>query len=74
VSKNYPEALRLNRLTAKQGDIAGINNLGIMYWDGLGVKQDLVEAARLFKIAIAKGSKEAENNLQELLKNKRPGP
>ena len=49
--ENYEEAVLWYRKAAEQGVSEAQNNLGVMYKDGQGVKQDFKEAARWFLLA-----------------------
>ena len=40
--------------------------LGLMYLEGQGVKQDYLEASRLFKLSADQGNSNAQNNLGNL--------
>ena len=57
------QKLQANREAAEQGDPAGQYNLGQMYREGLGVRQDDVEAAKWYRKAAEQGVASAENNL-----------
>jgi uncharacterized protein len=60
---DFATALRLWNSLADSGDAEAQNNLGVMYRDGLGVKQSDEEAHRLFGLAAAKGLAVAQYNL-----------
>jgi TPR repeat protein len=51
VKRNYKEAARLYRLSAKQGNARAHSNLGIMYNNGQGVRQNKKEAKRFFRLS-----------------------
>jgi hypothetical protein len=59
-NKNYPVALAKFRLVAAQGGASAQLNLGMMFFNGLGVAQDYVEAVRWFKLAAAQGNADAQ--------------
>ena len=48
---------------AVEGDGAAQNNLGLMYEEGTGVKQDYAEAIKWYSMAAKKGNSNAQNNL-----------
>ena len=41
---------------AQSGDVAAANNVGLIYVNGEGVKQDFVEAAKWFRSAAERGN------------------
>ena len=49
---------------SEQGYIHAINNLGVMYINGLGVEQDFLKGTELLKRARSRGSMQARVNLQ----------
>ena len=55
-SKNYSELKQKLEICSAKGEVACINNLGVVYQFGLGVQPDRKEAAKQFKIASEKGS------------------
>jgi uncharacterized protein len=61
--QQFDEAIRLYRQAADAGNAAALNNLGLMYRDGIGVPQDPTEAVRLFRKAVDAGNTLAMNNL-----------
>ena len=52
-----------NLQAAEQGNAAAQYNLGVMYLNGLGVRQDEAEAFRWFRQAADQGYAQAQNNL-----------
>ena len=58
--KSDAKAVALYRLAAAAGHAGALFNLGICFRDGLGVPQDLAEAARLWRQAADKGHTSAE--------------
>lgn len=54
---------RENLQAAEQGDAAAQYNLGAMYAEGQGVRQDYVEAVRWFRKAADQGLAQAQFNL-----------
>ena len=61
--ENYEEAVLWYRKAAEQGVSEAQNNLGVMYKDGQGVKQDFKEAARWFLLAALQDNTLAQLNL-----------
>jgi TPR repeat protein len=64
---DYATALRLWYSLADFGNAQALNNIAVMYRDGLGVPQNYDEALRLLNFAIDKNLPEAEYNLGDLL-------
>jgi len=62
-NKNYTQAVKLFQLLADQGDATAQSNLGFMYENGQGVKQDYVKAAKLYRLAADQGDALAQYNL-----------
>ena len=52
---NYATALRHWQPLAEQGHVGAQNNLGIMYYNGEGVRQDNTEAAKWYRKAAERG-------------------
>jgi len=50
-------------LFAEQGVAEAQFNLGLMYYNGQGVRQDYAEAVRWYRQAAEQGNAEAQNNL-----------
>jgi hypothetical protein len=63
---NYTEALRLLRLAADQGSAPAMNNLGVAFENGIGVKLDFTEAGRWYRAAAEQGDPAAQANLGQL--------
>lgn len=63
IEKDYQKAFHYYSLAAKQEDKIGLNNLGSMYYNGIGVKRDTKIAALLFAKATEKGNTDAAANL-----------
>ena len=61
--KDYKEAVRLYRLSAKQGYAQGQYNLGLRYYDGLAVPQDYKEAVKWYRLSAKQGFAKAQYNL-----------
>ena len=64
---DYATARRLWYSLADFGNAQALNNIAVMYRDGLGVPQNYDEALRLLNFAIDKNLPEAEYNLGDLL-------
>jgi TPR repeat protein len=58
--REMSEVIGLLRKAADQGDAGAQNNLGAMYYQGQGVKQDFGEALRLFQKAADQGNASAQ--------------
>ena len=63
VGQDYKEAVKLYRLSAKQGNAFGLHSLGAMYSKGTGVIQNDKEAVKYFKLAAEKGFLHSQYNL-----------
>jgi TPR repeat protein len=63
VSADYDKAFEFYKMAAEQGDPVALNNLGSLYFNGIGTKRDYLTAARLFAQAAEKGSDDAAVNL-----------
>ena len=62
-SADYKGALASWQPLAIKGNPVAQNNLGILYLDGKGVKQDTAEAVRYLSLSAASGSSLGQNNL-----------
>jgi hypothetical protein len=60
---NYATALRLLRPLAEQGRAFAQYNLGLMYAEGQGVRQDDAEAVKWYRLAAVQGVAFAQYNL-----------
>jgi len=60
---DYATALRLWRPLAEQGNARAQNNLGVMYENGKGVAQDVIEAVRWYRLAAVQGYGGAQYDL-----------
>ena len=56
-------SVRLCLLSAAQGHVRALTNLGNMFRDGQGVEQNYAEAVRLYKLAAAQGDAIGQANL-----------
>ena len=59
---DYAQALAWYLKAAEQGHAGAQTNLGVLYYNGNGVKQDYVEADRWFSIASAGDYEDAKEN------------
>ncbi len=66
IPQYYNKAVYYLRKAAEQGHCDAQNILGDMYRDGKGVKKDLTEARKWYKIAAENGSELAQENLNSL--------
>jgi hypothetical protein len=62
-SGDYATALREFRPLAEQGDADAQFNLGLMYYNGLGVPQDYKTAVKWYTLAAEQGIVDAQYNL-----------
>ena len=60
---DYLEAMRLLREAAQIGNIAAMNNLGMLYYRGYGVEKDYAEALKWIRRGAAYGDETAYKNL-----------
>ncbi|MFQ6021400.1 MAG: tetratricopeptide repeat protein [Acidiferrobacterales bacterium] len=60
---NYEQAIHILQLLAKQGAMKSQYDLGVMYYHGLGVKQDKAEAMRWNRMAAEQGHIAAQYNM-----------
>lgn len=63
VDINYKKAFNYYSMAAVQKDNVAINNLGSLYFSGIGVPKDYIKAATLFDQAAKLGNTEAAVNL-----------
>ena len=66
---DYATALREWVPLAQNGHPNAQNNLGVMYREGEGVRQNYDEAVKLFRLSANQGDAEAQNNLGWLYDN-----
>ncbi len=62
-SDNYGAALGAFRAAADNGDVRAMYNLGIMFDNGYGVRQNYIEAADWYRVAAEAGYANAQYNL-----------
>lgn len=67
-------ALQCFRYGEHFGDADAVNNLGVMYEDGIGVEENTEQALRYYRRAAELGSKEASANLVRLTEEAAKGP
>lgn len=67
VSVDYDKAFEYYAKAAMQNDNVGLNNLGSLYYSGVGVHRNTAKAAILFEKAAALGNAEAAVNLAFIL-------
>jgi len=63
VETDYVKAFHFYELAAKQNNVIALNNLGSLYFNGIGTEVDYAKAAELFKAAAELGSEDAAVNL-----------
>lgn len=63
VETDYQKAFHFYELAAKQNNVIALNNLGSLYFNGIGTETDYAKAAALFKKAAELGSDDAALNL-----------
>jgi uncharacterized protein len=61
--EQYELAFKKWKPLAEDGNVAAQTNIGVMYYQGVGVTQDYKEAVKWYKMAAAQGYAEAEYNL-----------
>jgi TPR repeat protein len=64
----FAKATKYLKIAALQGHIKAQNNLGIMYYDGLGVKEDLAQAAIWYRKSAEQNNVDAQINLAAMYK------
>lgn len=63
VKQDYDEAFKYYEMAAKQKDPIALNNLGSLYFNGIGTERDVKKALTLFESASALGNDNASLNL-----------
>jgi hypothetical protein len=63
---NFAEAHHWLHLAAAQGSAEAMNNLGVAFDNGYGVKTDFAEAAKWYRAAAEQGDDQAQANLGQL--------
>ena len=63
---NYKKAFEYYKLAADQGNVIALNNLGSLYYSGIGVTRNVEKAAELFAQASDAGNVDATLNLAVL--------
>ena len=67
--KYYKEALNWYRKSAEQGNSAAQHNLGIMYRNGEGVKQDYIEALKWYRLSAEQENSGAQFGLGNMYRD-----
>ena len=70
IRDSYKAAEKYFRQAAEIGNTNAMNSLGIMYWNGQGVKQDYKAAEKYFRQAVEMGNVNAKNNLSIMNKQR----
>ena len=68
-AKNYSEEAKWAKIAAEQGNAVAQRNLGVLYANGQGVRQDYQEAAKWTRKAAEQGNASAQFNLGLLYVN-----
>lgn len=63
IEQDYQKAFSYYEQAAQQGDNVAINNLGSLYYSGIGVSRNLLKAVQLFSQASTLGNTESMVNL-----------
>lgn len=63
VEKDYSKAFQYYNMAAQQNDSIAINNVGSLYFSGIGTERSLSKAAQMFEKASELGNTEAAVNL-----------
>ena len=63
VEKDEQKAFRYYSIAAEKNDVIALNNLGSLYYSGIGTKKNIAEATRLFEKATQLGNYESGVNL-----------
>lgn len=63
VDKDYDQAFKYYNMAAMQNDSIAINNVGSLYFSGIGTERSLSKAAQMFEKAAQMGNTEAAVNL-----------
>ena len=68
------EAVRIFRISAKEGDRNSQHSLGVMLYKGRGIKQDYGEAFKWLDLAAKQGHSQAKLDLSIMIYHKRGIP
>ncbi len=63
VKIDFGQALKYYEMAANQNDNVAINNLGSLYYSGIGTKRDIIKATQMFSKAAELGNAESMVNL-----------
>jgi TPR repeat protein len=66
---DYAESIKWYRLAAAQGHVKSQVNLGVVYYRGDVVPQDMAEAIKWYQLAAEQGNGEAQYNLGVIYAN-----
>jgi len=66
VYQDYNQAVYWYRLSAKAGEVYGLENLGNLYETGLGVERNLQQAIDLYRKAARLGNYNAKQDFRRL--------
>lgn len=67
VEKNISKAAEFYQVAAEKGYAPGQYNLGLMYYDGVAVKQDYNKAYDLFKKAAKQKHSKAQSRVDDMI-------
>ena len=73
-NKNYEEAVKIFRLAAEKGDKFSQHCLGVMLYNGQGVKKDYKESFKWLDLAAKQGLTQADFDLGILIYQKKGIP
>ena len=63
IEQDYKQAFKYYEMAANQNDNVAINNLGSLYYSGIGTPRDIIKATQMFSKAAELGNSEAMVNL-----------
>ena len=63
VEQDYKQAFKYYEMAANQNDNVAVNNLGSLYYSGIGTPRDIIKATQMFSKAAELGNTEAMVNL-----------
>ncbi len=63
IKPDYKQAFKYYEMAANQNDNVAINNLGSLYYSGIGTPRDIIKATQMFSKAAELGNAEAMVNL-----------
>ncbi|MBP5421804.1 MAG: SEL1-like repeat protein [Paludibacteraceae bacterium] len=65
VNIEYSEIYSVFKLLAEQDNKYGLYNIGLCYWQGIGVDQDKNEALKWYELAAKQGHRKAQEEIKE---------